>query len=168
MTSSSPGIVPLMDRLAVLEAESAIRRLLNRYMALCDVPGPAQRAEGLAQLFCEDAVWQGVGSRYAKKFGRVDGRAAIVSMLMSYLPPQPHFQFNAHFLNGERLCVDGTKAEGQWWLQQLSRYDSGHGESIVAALGLVFRQVEGVWLIESLTTERLDACPLADPAQARA
>ena len=161
MSLSTSDFALLAERVAVLEAESALRLLVNRYMALCDVPGPAERAHALGQLFCEDACWQGIGSRYARKFGRIEGREAIVDMLMGYLPPSPHFQFNAHFLGGEQISIDGTTANGQWLMQQLSRYDAERGEAIVAALTLEFRQVDGTWLISAFTTERLDACPLA-------
>ena len=165
MSSPVSGITVLLERVRVLEAESAVRLLLNRYMALCDVPGPAERADALGRLFCDDALWQGIGSRYALKFGRIEGREAIVAMLMGYLPPHPHFRFNAHFLSGERITVDGDQARGRWLMQQLSRYDSGQSEAIVAALSLEFRQVAGAWRIASFTTERLDMCPLADAVE---
>ena len=103
MISPISDISLLEERIRVLEAESAVRHLLNRYMFLCDVPGPETRESELGQLFCQDAVWQGVGSRYALKFGRLDGRKAIVAMLMSYLPPAPHFLSNMHFLSGEQI-----------------------------------------------------------------
>ncbi|MBK5540242.1 nuclear transport factor 2 family protein [Pseudomonas sp. TH05] len=161
MNSSLADITVLAERVRVLEAESAVRRVLHRYMALCDVPGEEDRLPALRQLFCSDAYWQGVGSRYARKFGRLEGREAIVAMLAGYLPPNPHFRFNAHFLAGEQIAVDGLEVTGRWLLQQLSRYDSGQGEAIVAALNLRFRLEEGAWRIASFTTERLDVCPFA-------
>ncbi|MEX5688950.1 nuclear transport factor 2 family protein [Pseudomonas silesiensis] len=162
MNSPNSDITLLVGRIRVLEAESAIRLLLSRYMSLCDVPGPAERTDALAQLFGDDAVWQGLGSRYAVKFGRLEGREAIVAMLMGYLPPNPHFQFNAHFLSGEQITVDGHQAKGRWLMQQLSRYDSGKSELIVAALNLEFLWQAGAWRISSFTTERLDVCSLED------
>lgn len=162
MNSPLPDMAALAERISGLEAESAVRRVLHRYMALCDVPGPADRLPALAQLFCREAIWQGVGSRYALKFGCIKGRESIVSMLAGYLPPNPHFQFNAHFLAGEQITIEGFKASGRWLMQQLARYDSGQGEAIVAALGLEFLWEDGAWRIASFTTERLDACRLAD------
>ena len=47
----------LLQRLATLEGESAVRRLMARYMDLCDVPRAAIHLDQLAQLFTEDAVW---------------------------------------------------------------------------------------------------------------
>lgn len=157
MISTISDISLLEERVRVLEAESAVRHLLSRYMFLCDVPGPATRDSALGQLFCQDAVWQGVGSRYAVKFGRVEGRKAIVAMLMSYLPPAPHFLSNMHFLSGEQITVDGFQAKGRWVMQQLSRYESGQSESIIAALSVEFLWEADAWRISSFSTERVDA-----------
>ena len=157
MMSPISDISLLEERVRVLEAESAVRHLLSRYMFLCDVPGPETRESELGQLFCQDAVWQGVGSRYALKFGRLDGRKAIVAMLMSYLPPAPHFLSNMHFLSGEQISVDGFQAKGRWVMQQLSRYESGQSGSIVAALSVEFLWEADAWRISSFSTERVDA-----------
>lgn len=150
----------LNERLLRLESEAAIRRVVADYMALCDVPGPQGLEEALAQLFCSDAVWEGKGSRYAAKFGRLEGRAAIVGMLLKYLPPNSHFQFNGHFLAGERIDVHGDTAEGHWLMQQLSHYDTANGELIVARLQLALRREAGAWRIARFSTERLHASPL--------
>lgn len=157
MTSTISDISLLEERIRVLEAESAVRHLLNQYMFLCDVPGPDTRDSALGQLFCQEAVWQGVGSRYAVKFGRIEGRQAIVAMLMGYLPPASHFLSNMHFLSGEQITVDGFQAKGRWVMQQLSRYESGQAESIVAALNVEFLWEAGAWRISSFSTERVDA-----------
>lgn len=150
----------LNERLQRLESEAAVRRLVADYMALCDVPGPQGLAEALAELFCSDAVWEGKGARYAAKFGRLEGRGAIVRMLLEYLPPNTHFQFNGHFLAGERIDVHGDGAEGHWLMQQFSHYDSAASELIVARLRLAFRCEAGTWRIARFSTERLHACPL--------
>jgi hypothetical protein len=150
----------LNERLLRLESEAAVRRVVADYMALCDVPGPQDLGEALAQLFCSDAVWEGKGSRYAAKFGRLEGRAAIVGMLLKYLPPNSHFRFNAHFLAGERIDVHGDTADGYWLMQQLSHYDTAAGELIVARLQLQFRCEAGTWRIARFSTERQHASPL--------
>ncbi|ELP96405.1 nuclear transport factor 2 family protein [Pseudomonas syringae] len=157
MISPLCDISLLEKRMRVLEAESAVRQLLNRYMFLCDVPGPEARDSELGQLFCQDAIWQGIGSRYAVKFGRIEGRKPIVAMLMSYLPPAPHFLSNMHFLAGEQISVDGFQAKGRWVMQQLSRYESGQSQSIVAALSVEFLWEADGWRISSFSTERVDA-----------
>lgn len=150
----------LNERLQRLENEAAVRRVVADYMALCDVPGLQGLEDALAQLFCSDAVWEGKGPRYAAKFGRLEGRMAIVGMLLKYLPPNSHFQFNGHFLAGERIDVHGNTAHGHWLMQQLSHYDTAAAELIVARLQLAFRCEAGAWRIARFSTERLYASPL--------
>ena len=55
----------LLQRLATLEGESAVRRLMACYMDLCDVPRAAIHQSQLAQLFTEDAIWEGLGTQTA-------------------------------------------------------------------------------------------------------
>jgi hypothetical protein len=50
MNSSVANIAALAARISGLEAESAVRLVLRRYMALCDVPCQADRLPALAQL----------------------------------------------------------------------------------------------------------------------
>lgn len=149
------------ERLARLEAIQAARALFARYMQLCDVPRqPAATAESLAQLFAEDAIWEGVGRHYEKKFGRLEGATAIAAMLMSYLPPSPHFTFNGHFLASEHIDAEGDNARGQWLMQQISTYQDGHSELIVARLVIAFVRQGSSWLITRFQTERLSDFPL--------
>ncbi|MGW4912559.1 nuclear transport factor 2 family protein [Streptomyces sp. NPDC004270] len=131
---------------------------LTRYLALCDVPA---RAEGeLGELFTEDAVWEGGGGAYAEKFGRTEGREAIVAMLSEYLPPSPHFRTNVHLLFPGTVDLKGATAHGSWSMQQLSRYESGRAEVMVARLDVTFRLDGDRPRISVFRTERLFAAPL--------
>ncbi|MFD5750450.1 nuclear transport factor 2 family protein [Streptomyces sp. NPDC127033] len=133
---------------------------LTRYLALCDVPA---RAEGeLGELFTEDAVWEGGGSAYADRFGRTEGRAAIVAMLSAYLPPAPHFLANTHLLFPGTVDVRDGTARGSWQMQQLSRYASGGAEIMVARLDVTFRTGPDGPRISAFRTERLFAAPLLE------
>ena len=60
----------LLQRLATLEGESAVRRVMARYMDLCDVPRVPTQVSELAELFCIDAIWEGVGRETAQTFGQ--------------------------------------------------------------------------------------------------
>ncbi|MFI6698646.1 nuclear transport factor 2 family protein [Streptomyces sp. NPDC050509] len=137
-----------------------VEQALARYLALCDVP---VRASGdLGDLFTEDAVWEGVGSDYAEKFGRTEGRAAIVAMLSRYLPPHPHFRTNVHLLFPGTVDTDSTTARGSWPMQQLSRFESGRSEIMVARLDVTFRLDDGRPRIASFRTERLFSAPFPE------
>lgn len=139
---------------------AGVEETLIRYLALCDVP---VRASGdLADLFTEDAVWEGAGSDYAEKFGRTEGRTEIVAMLSRYLPPHPHFRTNVHLLFPGTVDTDGTTARGTWLMQQLSRYASGRSEIVVAQLDVTFRLGDGRARIAAFGTERLFSAPLTE------
>jgi hypothetical protein len=152
----------LEARVRALEAQNAVRKTIARYMALCDVPTRALEDESLAALFCDDAVWEGIGRQYANKFGRLHGPADIVEMLQRYLPPTPHFAANVHFLTSEHIDVRGDTAKGRWIMLQASGYVDAKAELISARLEVDFAPSphdEHVWLIRHFRTERLFDAP---------
>ncbi|WDY59071.1 nuclear transport factor 2 family protein [Pseudomonas sp. PSKL.D1] len=150
----------LIERLNKLESAQGVRQTIARYMQLCDVPAPFGTSLALQALFTDDAIWEGVGSKYAQKFGRLVGSTSIAAMLASYLPPSPHFVFNAHFLTSEDIKSDVVSANGQWLMQQVSSYEDGRSELIVARLNIDFALVDDHWKISHFRTERLAEFPL--------
>jgi hypothetical protein len=153
----------LLVRVAALEAESSVRKTIARYMALCDVPTGALDGETLGALFTDDAIWEGIGPQYARKFGRLQGRGEIVGMLQRYLPPAPHFATNVHFLTSEHVEVEGAMAKGRWIMLQASGYVGAQAELIAARLEVDFSPAPGsggrVWLIRHFRTERMFDAP---------
>src|SRR5580698_216070 len=151
----------LQARISALEAERAVRKTISRYMALCDVPSAASSGESLAALFANDAIWEGIGSQYTQKFGRVEGRAEIVTMLQRYLPPTPHFTTNVHFLTAETIEVAGSSAKGRWVMLQASGYVDAPAQLISARLEVDFSPAPDGdrWLIQHFRTERLFDAP---------
>jgi hypothetical protein len=145
----------LLQRLQTLEGESAVRRLMARYMDLCDVPRAVTHVSELAELFCIDAIWEGVGSQTAQTFGQHRGRDAVAAFVGSYLPPSEHFCLNLHYLTSESISVDGSTAQGQWIMQQISTYADGRSELFGTRLNIDFRCVDDTWLIAHFRTQRL-------------
>lgn len=145
----------LLQRLETLEGESQVRRLMARYMDLCDVPRAETQVHELAQLFAVDAIWEGVGSQTARTFGQHRGRDAVAAFVGGYLPPSDHFRLNLHYLTSESIVVDGSGAQGQWIMQQISTYADGRNELFGTRLDIDFRRVDGVWLIAHFRTQRL-------------
>jgi len=145
----------LLQRLATLEGESAVRRLMARYMDLCDVPRAVTQVSELARLFTVDAIWEGVGSATAQTFGQHQGREAVAAFVGGYLPPSEHFRLNLHYLTSESIVVDDGTAHGQWIMQQISTYADGRSELFGTRLNIDFRCVDGVWLIAHFRTQRL-------------
>lgn len=144
----------ILARLEVLEAESAVRHLAARYFQICDHLGPDTPFEELGDLFTADAVWEGKG-RYAKAFGRYEGRAAIVAMIRSYCLPQPHFAMTAHFFSAEHIVVDGAQATGQWMMLQTSDYADGRADLRSAQLTFSFVQDGEAWRIARFVTQNI-------------
>ncbi|WP_130903696.1 MULTISPECIES: nuclear transport factor 2 family protein [unclassified Pseudomonas] len=145
----------VLQRLATLEGESAVRRLMARYMDLCDVPRAPTSVSELARLFTVDAIWEGVGSVTAQTFGQHRGREAVAAFVGGYLPPSDHFRLNLHYLTSESIVVDGEGAQGQWIMQQISTYADGRNELFGTRLNIDFSCVDGVWLIAHFRTQRL-------------
>ena len=145
----------LLQRVETLEGESQVRRLMARYMDLCDVPRAATNVRELAELFTVDAVWEGIGTSTAQTFGQHRGRDAVAAFVGSYLPPSDHFALNLHYLTSESIQVDGSAAAGQWIMQQISTYADQRSELFGTRLTIDFRRVDGTWLIAHFRTQRL-------------
>lgn len=144
----------VLARLEALEAESAIRRLVARYFAICDELGPDTPFEELGELFTPDALWEGKG-RYAKAFGRYEGREAIVAMIRSYCLPEPHFAMTGHFFGAEDIAVDGSTATGNWMMLQTSDYTGGGSDFRAARLSMRFAFDGARWRIARFLTQNI-------------
>ncbi len=149
-------LAELERRLFTLEAESAIRGLVARYMEICDDLDPHTDFDELGSLFGENAKWLGGGASYEQAFGVHNGRAEIVAFLRGYAEP-PHFASNAHFLTSETINVDGETAEGSWMMLQMPSFACGESFVLAAQLKLGFVFEDGAWRIDRfLTTNLLD------------
>lgn len=164
----TPAPASVEERLRRLEAESAVRGVVARYMALCDTLGPDTPLDALAALFTRDAEWIGTGARHAAAFGRHAGREAIVAMLATYRGPPAHFAFNAHYLTSEHIVVDGERAEGGWAMLQCSTYADGRSDLRSARLRVAFAlEADDAWRIARFETRNLFSRPVDrwdDPA----
>ncbi len=143
----------LIARLEVLEAESAVRRVLTRYFQYCDNLGPHTPLDALGDLFTRDALWEGKG-RYEQAFGRYVGRAAIVEMISRYCTP-PHFAMTAHFTSSELITIHDQVAQGEWMMLQCSTYCDGRSDLRSAALSVGFEQQDTAWRIAHFRTTNL-------------
>jgi ketosteroid isomerase-like protein len=93
-------------RLQRLEDLEQLRDLKHRYAAFCDAE---YDADGLADLFTEDAVWDG------GVLGRYEGRDAIRAFFAGASAQMP---FAIHQVSNAVLDIDGERATGRWYLWQ--------------------------------------------------
>lgn len=152
----------LLRRVEDLEDEKRVRACASRYMALCDRLDVGFDLDPLLDLFTEDAVWEGTG-RYARTFGRLEGREAIRAMFAKYTVPPAHFRLNAHYLTGEEIAVRRAEATGRWMMLQTSTFASGDSRLSSARLDLRFRREGDLWRIAHFQTERLFSRAVAHP-----
>ena len=161
MSTARLSLKALALRLEQLEAEQAIRRCMNRYMTICDELGVDTPMDELANLFAEDATWEGVGEKYRATFGRIEGRAAIRAMLAKYTVAPQHFRLNAHFLCSEEITVENeVVAVGRWLMLQTSTFSSGDSHLTAARLAVDFRNSAEGWQIHHFRTENLIGRPV--------
>lgn len=152
----------LEARLHRFESEHAVRQCMQRYMAICDELNASSPLDELVGLFTVDAIWEGLGEKYAKTFGRLQGQDAIRSMFAKYTVEPAHFAMNAHFLTGELIDVTQVEsATGRWMMLQASTYSSGASHLGAAQLTVDFVQQQGGWKIAHFRTRSLFGRPVS-------
>ncbi|MBB3084419.1 nuclear transport factor 2 family protein [Geodermatophilus sabuli] len=169
MTSVDDTIEQLTREVRQLRAEAEARRLLGRYMSLCDSPLPEpglsdeERARAIGALFTEDGVWEGVGGTHGAQFGRHVGPEAITAHMAGfYAARNPRQVFNTHYLCSEQLWATPEGAEGHWVQFQPWIYDDGHSLIRSSRLHVRFRPTGAGWRISHYRTENLFIGDLPD------
>lgn len=162
-------LTELSAEVRVLRAESEARRLLSRYMFLCDSPLPEpqmsdqQRCQAISKLFADDAVWEGVGGAHGAQFGRKVGPAAIAEHMTGFYGARdPRQLFNTHYLCSECLTASADAAEGTWVQFQPWIYDDGTALLRSSRLQVKFRKTFAGWRIAHYRTENLFIADLPD------
>lgn len=139
-------IEALEERLRVLEAIEEIRGLKSRYAALVDdryargAPRAPEelmeRARRIAELFTEDAVWDG-----GPALGVCRGRAELVERMA-----RPTLLFSWHYFVKPRIEVEGERARGSWDLLAPCTTADGRPHWMAGVEDDEYRRVEGRWL----------------------
>lgn len=140
-----------MSRPSFVDDCAAARVTLTQYVALCDVPRVRQPVD-FEDLFTQDAIWEGVGPRYAAKFGAHHGRPTIVAALTRMLDEEQPFTFNVHALTTEHFLLDADGLSGSWLMFQATTDRAGHSHMALARLGVRFRFEQARWRIARFTT----------------
>ena len=161
MPSLEERIASLETRLDVAESTLAIERLKAEYAARVDArhthlsggtPDPAHvsaMAARVAELFTEDAVWDG-----GRSLGVARGRAQIRDRLAN-----PTVRWAWHFFLKPRITVRGDFAEGTWDLFSPCTLQDGSQRWMVGVESDTYQRVDGVWLHASMQLETVMLAP---------
>jgi uncharacterized protein (TIGR02246 family) len=128
-----------MDRLRVLEDIEAIKQLKARYATACD---DNYNADAIAELFTEDAVWDG------GTLGKAHGREKIRTF---FRHAPAFFPFAIHHVMNPMIEVDGDHAHAQWYLLQPATMAKGNQAVWLAATYHDdYVRAGGKWLFQHL------------------
>jgi len=129
----------LERRISALEDIEAIKQLKYRYADACD---RGYDADTLADLFTEDAIWDG------GVFGRYDGQEAIRQYFQDI---SSDIVFAMHYMMNPIIEVDGDEARGAWYLFQTCTFAEGNTPILGAAkYAERYQRVHGTWKFRHL------------------
>jgi ketosteroid isomerase-like protein len=129
----------LERRIRALEDIEAIKQLKYRYADACD---RGYDADTLADLFTEDAIWDG------GVFGRYDGQEAIRQYFQDI---SSDIVFAMHYMMNPIIEVDGDEARGAWYLFQTCTFAEGNTPILGAAkYAERYQRVHGTWKFRHL------------------
>ena len=148
--SEPAELAALRARLEALEAAEAIRRLKARYAELVDSryegggPRPpealARIAGEIAELFTDDAVWDGGGG-----LGVQRGREAIRARMA-----ESTLLFSRHYFVNPAIEVTGDRARARWELLAPCTLRDGRPAWMAGAEDDEYQRIAGAWLHSSM------------------
>ncbi|MDD7937467.1 nuclear transport factor 2 family protein [Actinomycetospora lutea] len=154
----SADLADLQRRLEVLEAESALHRLRNRFHEYVNT----DRWDEIGGLFAPDAELD------YSYLGAASGRAAITEFFAAIprlLPAGPGQEagkpFVRQFIHGHDVAIDGDTATGTSFLFATPIY---HGQSFVLAgrFADTYTRVAGAWLFARVALEIYYSVPVSE------
>lgn len=160
--SNKTDLMVLLQRLQHLEAQNAVRNCINRYMEICDALDAQTDLNELMDLFDADSIWEGIGEKYAKSFGRYESWQAIHDMFKTYTQKESHFVMNAHFVSSEQIYIEQDQARASWLMLQTSAFQDGRCHLNAAKLTVRFQQQsDHSWKIKHFQTENIFSRPVS-------
>lgn len=118
--------------------------------AVVDDDKLARLAEEAADLFTEDAVWDG-----GSELGVARGRPAIAARLQ-----RPTLSFSRHLFVKPRISVEGDRAEARWDLLCPCRLPDGSSWWMCGYEDDSYVRTEGGWLHQSMHLTTLFMAPV--------
>ncbi len=118
-----------------LEDEIALRNLMSRYVDAVH----RRDATAWAATWSEDACWNLLGTD-------VEGRANIVALWQQMMGG---FEFALMLPSSCLFNIDGDRASGHWYLQEITRDREGNGSNIISRYLDTYCRRDGQWLYQS-------------------
>lgn len=118
-----------------LEDEIALRNLMSRYVDAVH----RRDAATWAATWSEDACWNLLGTD-------VNGKANIVALWQQMMAG---FEFALMLPSSCLFNIDGDRASGHWYLQEITRDREGNGSSIISRYLDTYCRHDGQWLYQS-------------------
>ena len=141
----------LERRLQALEDAEAIRNLKARYAALCDAQ---YDADGIADLFTKDALWESPG------LGRFEGREAIRGFFRG---ASEIFSFAIHYSLNGHIEIEGDQARARWYLFMPCTVADGNRAMWRASIDHErYRRIDGTWLFSEKRSQPLMNVPFEE------
>jgi len=128
----------LEARIRALADIEEIKQLKARYAAACD---DNYDADAIAELFTEDAVWDG------GQFGKAEGRENIRAF---FRRASAIFPFAIHNLMNPRIEVAGDRATAQWHLLQPATRPPTEAVWLSAIYHDEYVRRDGKWMFKHL------------------
>ena len=167
MSTLEDRLEQLSAKVDVLQGEAEIRRIVSRYMFLCDIPilepgiDVDDKIEMILDLYTDDATWEGVGAFYQGQFGVMRGRENLRTHFQGFFKSRdPAMLLNCHYLTAEHITVDGNHGEGRWVHFQPWIFSDGTSELRSSRLFNTFRKVDGIWKMSRYRTENVFSAKL--------
>jgi hypothetical protein len=145
-TDVEARLAALEARVAAAEAVQAIAALKARYAelvdaryargAVVDAARLGELAARIAELFAEDAEWDG-----GRALGVAKGRAAIAARMR-----EPTLLFSKHYFLQPQIEVDGERARGRFDLLAPCTTKDGRPHWMAGVEEDEYRRVGGAWL----------------------
>jgi SnoaL-like domain len=142
-----------------LADRAAAHGVIASYFALCDQPQRAVMRD-FRSLFTADAVWEGLGARYASRHGRIASGDAIAAALNKALAGDGAYRFNLHQLSTELWDNDIPGLAGSWLMTQHAALTNGETYCAVADIRVRFAKEGGTWRIARFSTRNLMMLPV--------
>jgi ketosteroid isomerase-like protein len=127
----------ILNKVRWLADIEEIKQLKARYAAACD---DDYQADALAEMFTEDAIWDGGFMGYAKSKDAIRNFFANASNIVG---------FAVHGIGNPLIEIDGDHATGRWYLHQpMTMKDSDQCFWFCAQYNDVYQRTPDGWKFE--------------------